>query len=81
LLLDEWALQAILVGYVEAPDVVLPVIGFPVRGKNASLIRWSPEVKYVEFFIIGGDDGPCIHFLIHNEVIPYWFFFASFNIR
>ena len=58
MLLYEWALQAIFVGNVEAPDVVLLVVGLPVRGKDASLVRWSPKVEYVVVFIICGDNGP-----------------------
>jgi hypothetical protein len=60
----------------EAPNVICLIVGLPVRGEEANIISWCPEIERFHLLVIGSNDSPCLHIIIGNKVIPDWLFFT-----
>ena len=70
-----WALSGLV--DKEAPNVIIPIVGLPVRGEEANFISWCPEIESLKALIIGSNNSPCGEIIVYNEVVPDWLFFTG----
>jgi hypothetical protein len=61
----------------ETPKVICLIVSLPVRGKEANIFSWSPEIERFHLFVIESNDSPCGEIIVHNEVVPDWLLFTG----